>query len=466
MLNQAFLPVHRLTLLGLAIMGATHFAAVQAAPSQCTESAVNQPQTAGKYQDRSSGAPVGVVGSGDPITQLQLLVREASRRSAEVGAARLLAEASDFDVEEVQAGRRPQVNLSGNVGVGQNSSTGRDSKTGLQANLGVNVSAPLYDGGRLKSLTEWRTRLADAAKQGQGATEERVALEAVNTALERHRYRMQAQVYHQYVRKMGCLVEALEQIVAEDKGRASELVQARKSQQQAELQREVALSTTRQFDIRLRKLVGDQLLLGESFSTPLMSTPNLDEVQRLIERSQELQQIRLQVDAQESYAQAVATGNKPQVNWTFGKSASHQPGVNTSSWAAGVQVNWAIYNGGGQEAATKAALKRADAARQSFQETLNTRMARVGEIHESAVSAMERAKRYVEVLRDSDRVRSFTYQQWSQLGRRSLFDVMSAEADHFAQRVAYVNALVDGAQANASLRSQGIGLLSWMQVTP
>ena len=39
-------------------------------------------------------------------------------------------------------------------------------------------------------------------------------------------------------------------------------------------------------------------------------------------------------------------------------------------------------------------------------------------------------------------------------------------ADHFAQRVAYVNALVDGAQANASLRSQGIGLLSWMHVTP
>ena len=31
MLNQAFLPVRRLTLLGLAIMGATHFAAVQAA---------------------------------------------------------------------------------------------------------------------------------------------------------------------------------------------------------------------------------------------------------------------------------------------------------------------------------------------------------------------------------------------------------------------------------------------------
>ena len=131
MLNQAFLPVRRLTLLGLAIMGATHFAAVQAAPSQCTESAVNQAAAAGKGQDRSPGAPVGVVGSGDPITQLQVLVREASRRSAEVGAARLLAEASDFDVEEVQAGRRPQVNLSGNVGVGQNSSTGRDSKTGL-----------------------------------------------------------------------------------------------------------------------------------------------------------------------------------------------------------------------------------------------------------------------------------------------------------------------------------------------
>ena len=38
---------------------------------------------------------------------------------------------------------------------------------------------------------------------------------------------------------------------------------------------------------------------------------------------------------------------------------------------------------------------------------------------------------------------------------------MSAETDHFSQRVAYVNALMDSAQSNASLRSVGEGLMSW-----
>ena len=153
------------------------------------------------------------------------------------------------------------------------------------------------------------------------------------------------------------------------------------------------------------------------------------------------------------------------VQLTCGSSASQLPGspaTRSTSMSVGLQFNWALYDGGTTAAATKAALKRAEASRQTFQEGLATRQAKVQEQHDAAVSAFERAKRYVEVIRDSDRVRNFTFQQWSQLGRRSLFDVMSSEGDHFSQRVAYINALVDGAQANASLRSQGVGLLKWM----
>ena len=55
----------------------------------------------------------------------------------------------------------------------------------------------------------------------------------------------------------------------------------------------------------------------------------------------------------------------------------------------------------------------------------------------------------MDVLRQSDKVRQAPLQQWSQLGRRSLFDVMSTEGDHFNLRVAYVNALYDGYLANS-----------------
>ena len=48
---------------------------------------------------------------------------------------------------------------------------------------------------------------------------------------------------------------------------------------------------------------------------------------------------------------------------------------------------------------------------------------------------LDRARRIVEILRNSDRVRTATLlQQWQQLGRRSLFDVMASEGRLLAAR--------------------------------
>jgi outer membrane protein, adhesin transport system len=60
-------------------------------------------------------------------------------------------------------------------------------------------------------------------------------------------------------------------------------------------------------------------------------------------------------------------------------------------------------------------------------------------------------------------VRNFTLQQWQQLGRRSLFDVMGAEGDHYNLRISYVNALIDGQQLNANLLSLGRGVNEWLR---
>jgi outer membrane protein, adhesin transport system len=60
-------------------------------------------------------------------------------------------------------------------------------------------------------------------------------------------------------------------------------------------------------------------------------------------------------------------------------------------------------------------------------------------------------------------VRNFTLQQWQQLGKRSLFDVISAESEHFNTRVNYVNALHDAQQLNANLLSLGRGVIDWLR---
>lgn len=398
----------------------------------------------------------------DPRYQLQWLAQEAVKRSARLGAVKLQAEASSYDLAEVRGAALPQVSINGFVGPANTVYKNQVDSKGTQITGGVNVTGVLYDGGRLSSLTKWREELLKSAQANTKSTREQVALEAIGTAVERNRYKVQANVFQQQARKMGCLVEVLEQIVAEDKGRSSELVQARKTQAQAELSRDNALAMSRQLDVRLRKLVGDQMPPVDGLGVALGETMDRGEVLRLMGQHPDLMQLRTQADAADQLAASVSAKSKPQFNWMATGNGSSRGETKSVSVQAGVSVSWSIYSGGADQAAAMAASKRAEAARQQYEEFSRALSSRVFEVYDAASSAQERAKKYVEVLKDSDRVRMSTFQQWSQLGRRSLFDVMSAESDHFNLRIAYVNALHDTYQSNAQLRALGGSLSGWL----
>src|SRR5688572_29641800 len=204
----------------------------------------------------ANGAPID---AGSARANLQYMVQEALRRSQAIGAANLLAQAAAIDVKEIQSSRWPQLSANGFLGGTETKVTDVEESRGKQGRLGLSLSAPLYDGGRTTQLTDWRKNLADAARYGEVNTQEQVALQTVSLAIERSRYRLQVQVYQQYARKMGCLVEALETIVRADKGRTSELVQAQKTLKQAEIAQSQTISMVRQVEIRLRRFVGDGL---------------------------------------------------------------------------------------------------------------------------------------------------------------------------------------------------------------
>lgn len=399
-----------------------------------------------------------------PELQLQLVAREAVRRSAGAGAASLLAEAARFDEDQARAALAPSVTLGGSLGPARSTYDGATLRSGMQLQGTVAATGILWDGGRTQAVIRYRQEMRDAARFSAQATQEQVVLDALSAVLERNRYRNQARVYQQYARKMGCLVEALDQIVAVDKGRASELLQARKTQAQAELARDGALALSRQLEIRLQRYVGDQGTVGEGVSGPLGQLMDTGEIIRLIERSSELQLVRAQADGARNLAESADASLKPQLSWNANATRGAQGGVPNSSIQAGLSLSYNLFNGGADQSAAAAAARRAEAARRQYDETLQTRTARAFEVQELATSAFDRARRYVEVLKDSERVRTATFQQWSQLGKRSLFDVMAAEGDHFSLRVAYVNALYDGYQASAQLRSIGGGLLGWLNV--
>ncbi len=421
----------------------------------------------------SSTSPADVAGPGapNPRAVLQTLVRDAIERSHQVGAQRMLAEAAADDIAETRAGK--SIVASAGAGLGSDASDSKtpygknnDSSAG-QLRASLSASQLLYDGGRIDRLTDWRTQLAESARQGHLTAQEQIALNTVSLALERTRYRQHVVVYGQYVRKMNCLVEALETIVRADRGRASELVQARKSLQQAEISLTQAQSQMRQVDTRLRRLVGDGLPGTQGLSSVLLAVPDLNELVADVERSSEIASLTAQATALNHYARAVAAGSSPQLSWNVsGSGAVGQGGsrgdTRNSSVSVGLALNIPLLNPG-VAPATDAARKRARAAELQRAEALEARRFRVAEVHEQTQASFDRARRVGGVLRDSEQVRNFTLQQWQQLGRRSLFDVMGAEGEHYNLRISYVNALIDGQQLNANLLSLGRGVNEWLK---
>ena len=259
----------------------------------------------------ADGAPVD---AGSARANLQYMIKEALRRSQAIGASKLLAEAAAIDVDEARSGRWPQLSANAFIGGTKTEVGGVQDSSGKQGRASLNLTAPLFDGGRTTELTDWRKNLAEAARLGEISAEEQVALQTVSLAVERSRYRLQVQVYQQYSRKMSCLVEALETIVRADKGRTSELVQAQKNLQQADISQVQTVSVVRQIETRLRRFVGDKLPPSEGLSSVLLVPPPLPDLLAQAESSPDIAQLNAQAEAAAAYSRSIAASRWPQVN--------------------------------------------------------------------------------------------------------------------------------------------------------
>ena len=166
-------------------------------------------------------------------------------------------------------------------------------------------------------------------------------------------------------------------------------------------------------------------------------------------------------------ARSIEAALKPQLSWSLSANNTAAAGgsggaTRGGSVSAGLSLSIPLLSPG-VDAAAGAARKRAEAMSLTRDDAVEQRQSRLADLHEQALSAFDRSRRIAALLVESDRVRDFTLQQWQQLGRRSLFDVMGAEGEHYGLRIAEVNALHDGQQLNAVLRSLGRGLRDWLQ---
>jgi len=419
---------------------------------------------------RTASAAAGPAPStlaADGQATLRTLAQVAADRNPGLAAARLVAEAGLDDVREAEAAKQLQASFNAGGGPAASRSAGQTSSSGAQLHSGVSLSQLLYDGGRTDRLIDVRKLQSEALRLSRISQQEQLALGVISAAFELSRYRQQAQVFAEYRQSAACLVDALEQVVALDRGRLSELVQARKTLLQVELTKSQTDATVRQAELRLRRYVGDQRLEPQALSAALLQVPDMPQLLADAEQAADIAQLQTQALAADALTRSIEAGNKPQLSWSagYGQNSSNGgklPASHVNSLSVGLNLSIPLLNPG-VDAASAAARKRAQAALLQRDDALDQRKSRITDLHDQARSAFERARLTTDILRDSERLRGFTLQQWQQLGRRSLFDVMAAESDHFGLRIAQVNALYDGQQLNATLQSLGRGLLPLLQ---
>lgn len=413
---------------------------------------------AAPVNDKARGVDLSIA-SSDPRGQLVALVDTALRRSEQIGAATLLAQAARDDWVQASEAGKPSVSATvSGAAAGQQVSGLRQQQ--VQSQLTLGFSMPLWDAGRTAANSAWRAQLAEASRQGLFNAEQQIAVQVVNYSLDRGRLLLQAQIYRQYTRRMACLVEALEGVVKVDKGRASELIQAQKSQMTAELSMEQTIGALRSTEFRLKRLVGDDLPPSASYAAVLSQLPDLDALRQAAAQSADVMAMQASSRAQKRYAESVAAQGRPQVNLGgTGVATATNRGSKAGEWNAGVSVTVPILQPG-QQAAESAATKRAAAAEAQVRDMLNAKVYQMNDLYSSAEAALDRSRRIVDILRNSERLRAATLVQWQQMGRRSLFDVMGAESDYYSLRVAQLSTLFEAQQALAMLWSMGPGVMA------
>lgn len=401
--------------------------------------------------------------SADQLRRVFLdAVVRAADRSPEVRQAQANQLAANADVDEAKGQRWPQVDIGSQS---PSASFGGSSRTGSNFSnpLTVNVTTNVFDWGRTKNTIGSRERLSDAAKQAYQTAMENSGFEVSSTLVELGKQRNIVELSQQYVDRMATLVKMLSEIVQVDRGRGSELTQAKTRLLQAEAQRDVAESKVRDAKLNLSKLIGDGDVMIPRTRQWSVEPGDLPELLSLASAHPTLQQVRAEAEAADLNAQAVKASGRPQLNWVVSGGLNKDALGQRQGWQTMLSLNWGAFRGGSANAATEAASARASASWQRMEQQQRDLEYAIRTADQDARTMLQRADLYQGLSAETDKVRKAFFEQWYHLGRRTLLDVLTAESEHYGNRVAEVTNRFDAYLAVFREHHAAGGLVQWLQ---
>jgi adhesin transport system outer membrane protein len=197
----------------------------------------------------------------------------------------------------------------------------------------------------------------------------------------------------------------------------------------------------------------------------VLSPPALEPLLAAIDRHPLIRQLMAETEAQNQLGNALGSARLPQISAVAGRTPIN-PGATTQYLDfAGVTMSVPLYRGGGDVAAQRSARERETSVRERLGQAELDLNSRIRISHQNTTSQLARAREYAQLLQISDRVRRDFYEQWSQLGRRSLFELLSAESEHHSLRLAWINAVHDSLTSQMRMRGEA-GLFSeWFRLS-
>ncbi len=382
---------------------------------------------------------------------LKKMVRIAIENSPLVREGKFNLLAANEDINAAKGARYPQI-----TGTGQSRVSGGDIPLEGRATgkLSYSVAAqmPIYDWGKIDALIAGRNSARDATAARFRLQGQNLAIEATKVCLEYNKQRALLGVSEEYIANVDKILVMLNKISKADAGRAGEMVQTRSRVLQAKSSQDAIRSKLQEAKIKLERILGKENIascngIGASF----IVNPDIETIRKNIKKHPQLEALEADRRSQKSNLDQISASRKPLVQLTSSYGSLY-PGVAAGEgYNVSLMVTAPIFDGDILKSNERAAAEKVNAGDERIEEATRQVDSLYREKYELASSGIKRAQDYTALLEVSDRVRKDFFLQWSSLGKRSLFELLSIELEQYSLQTNYVTTLFDAMSGYAEI---------------
>jgi outer membrane protein, adhesin transport system len=382
---------------------------------------------------------------------LKKMVRIAIENSPLVREGKFNLLAANEDINAAKGSRYPQI-----TGTGQSRISGGDipleGRATGKLSYSVTAQMPIYDWGKIDALIAGRNSARDATAARFRLQGQNLAIEATKVCLEYNKQRALLGISEEYIANVDKILVMLNKISKADAGRAGEMVQTRSRVLQAKSSQDAIRTKLQEAKIKLERILGKENIAScNGIAASFIVSPDIETIRKNIKKHPQIEALEADRQFQKKNLDQVSASRKPLVQLTSSYGSLY-PGVAAGEgYNVSLVVTAPIFDGDILKSNERAAAERVNAGDERIEEATRQVDSLYKEKYEIASSGIRRAQDFTALLEVSDRVRKDFFLQWSSLGKRSLFELLSIELEQYSLQTNYVTTLFDAMSGYAEI---------------